>query len=301
MPGSLLVVGSVAFDTIESPFGRRDNILGGSATYFASAASLFTQTRIVSVVGKDFPEEFFKFLHSRNVDATGIEVKEGKTFAWHGRYGDDLAEATTVSVSLNLFGKFQPVVPPAYRDSNYVFLANGSPVLQGRVADQMTKPTLVVGDTMNLWIETQRDPLEALLKRVDGMVMNRAELHQFTECSNTIQAGREILALGPKFLIVKKGEHGAILFTKNEIFSVPAYPVEVVKDPTGAGDAFAGGVMGYLAKCDDPTPHNLKIATVFGNILASFVVEDFGVDALRDLTFARLEERFQGFVKSMRL
>jgi len=290
---TLLVVGSTAFDTIETPHGNAERCLGGSSTYFGLAARLFTPVRLVSVIGEDFPDEHKKLLADRDICLDGLEVKEGKTFAWHGRYSADMNDRETIDVQLNTFGDFEPKVPEHYRDTPFVFLANGAPATQLSVVEQMTDPKFVVADTMDLWIDIAKDGLLDLLKRIDGIILNDSEVKQLTGESNLIAAGKATLALGPKMVIVKKGEHGCFVFSNFFHYALPAYPTETVKDPTGAGDSFAGGFMGYLANCDQITLANMQRAVAYGTVTASLNVEGFGVDCLADTTRETVERRFR--------
>lgn len=290
---SLLVVGSTAFDTVETPHGTAVDCLGGSSTYFALAARLFTKVRLVSVVGQDFPQKHRQLLEANGIDLTGVETKPGKTFRWHGRYSADMNSRETIDVQLNTFGDFKPVVPAEFRDTPFVFLANGSPATQASVLDQMQAPRFCVADTMDLWIERERDGLLALLRRIDGLIVNDSEVKQLTGKSNLIQAGRACLALGPKLVIVKKGEHGSFVFSNFFHYALPAYPTETVVDPTGAGDSFAGGFMGYLANCNSISLWNMKRAVAYGTCAASLNVEGFGVQKLAEATLATLERRYQ--------
>ena len=290
---SLLVVGSTAFDTVETPHGTAVDCLGGSSTYFALAARLFTKVRLVSVVGQDFPAKHRQLLEANGIDLTGVETKPGKTFRWHGRYSADMNSRETIDVQLNTFGDFKPVVPAAFRDTPFVFLANGSPATQASVLDQMQAPRFCVADTMDLWIERERDGLLALLRRIDGLIVNDSEFKQLTGKTNLIQAGRACLALGPKLVIVKKGEHGSFVFSNFFHYALPAYPTETVVDPTGAGDSFAGGFMGYLANCNSISLWNMKRAVAYGTCAASLNVEGFGVQRLAEATLETLERRYQ--------
>ena len=289
---TLLVVGSTAFDTVETPHGTAKDCLGGSSTYFSLAARLFTPVRLVSVVGADFPKAHRELLEQRGVDLAGLETKPGKTFRWHGRYSSDMNSRDTIDVQLNTFGDFQPKVPAAFADSQFVFLANGSPATQRSVLEQMSGPRFTVADTMDLWIDRERDGLLDLLRRIDGLVVNDGEVKQLTGKSNLIQAGRAALALGPKLIIVKKGEHGSFVFSNFFHYALPAYPTEHVVDPTGAGDSFAGGFMGYLATCDPVSVWNLKRAIAYGTVTASLTVEDFGVDRIAGADRAIVERRY---------
>jgi len=294
---SLLVVGSLGIDTIETPFGKVENVLGGSATYISTAASYFvTPIRLVGVVGGDFTEEYIDFLESREIDMEGMQiVKEGKSFRWGGRYHYDLNIRDTLFTDLNVFEHFNPVIPPAYRKTSCVCLGNIDPVLQLRVLEQIEKPKLVVGDTMNFWIKGKNAELKKTLKFVDVLVLNETEARQLTEEPNLVKAARGIMKLGPRIVIIKKGEHGALMLTENTVFSAPAYPLENIYDPTGAGDSFAGGFIGYLAKTDDFSDDSLKRAVIYGSTMASFCVERFSLDRLKDLTYLEIQDRFREF------
>ena len=289
---TLLVVGSTAFDTIETPHGKAENCLGGSSTYFGLAARLFTPVRLVSVIGEDFPEEHRKLLGDRGIDLAGLEVKPGKTLSWHGRYSADMNQRDTIDVQLNTFGDFEPKVPESYRDTPFVFLANGAPATQLSVVEQMKEPRFVVADTMDLWIDTARDGLLELLSRIDGVIVNDSEVKQLTGETNLIAAGRAALKLGPKLVIVKKGEHGCFVFSNFFHYALPAYPTERVVDPTGAGDSFAGGFMGFLANCDSISLANMQRAVAYGTVTASLTVEGFGVGQLADADRAAVERRY---------
>ncbi|HZN39130.1 MAG TPA: PfkB family carbohydrate kinase [Planctomycetota bacterium] len=290
---SLLVVGSTAFDTVETPHGTATDCLGGSGTYFSLAARLFTTVRLVSVVGADFPGEHRKLLQDRGIDLTGVESKPGKTFRWHGRYSSDMNSRETLDVQLNTFGDFQPKIPPGFRKTPFVFLANGAPTTQRSVLEQMDAPRFCVADTMDLWIEHQRAGLLDLLARIDGLIVNDDEVKQLTGKANLIQAGRKALELGPKLVIVKKGEHGCFLFSNFFHCALPAYPTESVVDPTGAGDSFAGGFMGHLANCDSVSVWNMKRALAYGTVTASLTVEGFGVDRIASADRETIERRYQ--------
>lgn len=291
----ILVIGSVAFDSVETPFGKRENVLGGSATYFSTAASFFSAVRLVAVVGDDFPAEHKAFLAGRNIDLSGLQTQPGKTFRWKGQYGYDLNEAQTLETHLNVFESFHPEIPESYRDSPFVFLANIDPHLQLEVLKQVRQPRLVACDTMNFWIEGKREALVETLGHVDILVINESEVRQLAEEPNLIKAARSVLDLGPKTLVVKRGEYGVLVFGGHSIFSAPAYPLEDVFDPTGAGDTFAGGFIGYLAATNNVTDAAIRKATVFGSVMASFTVEDFSLERLRHLTWQEIEERFRKF------
>ncbi len=289
---SLLVVGSTAFDTVETPHGTATECLGGSSTYFSLAARLFTPVRLVSVVGADFPAKHRALLEARGIDLTGLQSKPGKTFRWHGRYSQDMNSRETLDVQLNTFGDFQPLVPAPFRDTPFVFLANGAPATQRSVLEQMQAPRFCVADTMDLWIERERDGLLELLRRIDGLIVNDSEVKQLTGKTNLIQAGRACLALGPKLVIVKKGEHGSFVFSNFFHYALPAYPTETVVDPTGAGDSFAGGFMGYLATCDSISLWNMKRAVAYGTVTASLTVEGFGVERIAAADMETVERRY---------
>ncbi len=294
---SLLVVGSCAIDTVETPHGLAKDIQGGSATYCSYAATFFSPVRLVGVVGTDFPETFMETYRSRPIDLAGLVRANGKTFRWHGRYEGDMGSATTVSVELNLLAEHRPRVPEAFRTSRYLFLANAGPEVQGGVLDQVEKPKFVLCDTMNLWIETERRALLDLVRRVDGLILNDMELFLLTGNHNTIRAAQQALDLGPKLLVVKKGEHGAMLFTRDEFFAIPAFPVAHVVDPTGAGDTFAGGFMGYIAEADRTDFSAMKRALLYGNTMASFVVEGFGIEGIRRVTRDQVDRRYEAFLR----
>ena len=296
---SLLVVGSIALDTVRTPHGEREEALGGSATYFCTAAGFFTDTRLVGVVGEDFPQEHRDYLASRNADCAGLVVQQGRTFRWTGAYEGDMSQAETVAVELNVFGTFDPDLPEAFRDSEYVFLANGSPVLQKRVKDQLTRPKLVVADTMNLWIDNELDALETLMKETDGLVLNDAEARQLTGESNLARAARAIVAQGPTFVIIKKGEHGAMLLFEDAFFVAPAYPTETVVDPTGAGDSFAGGTMGYLAATGTLDGRTIRQAILHGTAVASFDVQGFSVEGLCAADRNAIEARVEALARML--
>ena len=291
----ILVVGSVAFDSVETPFGRGDDVLGGSATYFSTSASFFTGVQLVAVVGEDFPDEPRQFLMSRGVDLAGLQTRPGKTFRWKGRYSYDLNEAHTLETHLNVFETFHPQLPESYRHAEFVFLANIDPELQLEVLQQVEKPKLIACDTMNFWIEGKRDALVHTLGHVDILVINESEVRQLAEEANLVKAARQVLAMGPKTLVVKRGEYGVLVFNQHSIFSAPAYPLEEVFDPTGAGDTFAGGFMGYLAATNNLSDETIRKATVFGSVMASYTVEDFSLNRLRKLDWTEVEGRFRHF------
>lgn len=299
MSGSLLVVGSVALDSVEAPAGRRDDILGGSASFFSTAASYFVRPRLVAVVGEDFPAEHVAFLRGRGVDTSGLEQVAGRTFRWAGRYSKDLNNRTTLDTQLNVFADFNPKIPAAFTDADYVFLANIEPTLQLGVLSQMRRPKLVAMDTMNFWIEGRLDALKQVLARVDLLVINDEEARLLAgpgASHNLVRAAAAIRELGPKTVIVKRGDSGALLFHESGVFAAPALPLDEVVDPTGAGDTFAGGFMGFLAQADDLSPRTVRRAMIYGSVMASFSVEAFSLDRLRDLQPAEIEARYQEFL-----
>ncbi len=293
----LLVVGSVAFDSVKTPFGEANEVLGGSATYFSVAASFFTQVSLVAVVGKDFPEEHVKFLKSRKIDTDGLERSDGKTFRWKGEYSYQLNEAQTLDTQLNVLQNFWPKLPDKYKKIDVVFLANIDPDLQREVLQQVHKPKLVACDTMNFWISGKKDSLLKTLKLVDIFIINDGEARALSGEPNLVKAAKIIRAMGPKILIIKRGEYGALLFHKNNIFHAPAYPLENVFDPTGAGDSFAGGFIGYLAKIRKFDDINIRKAIIFGSVVASFNVEDFSLNRFKKLKYGEIEKRFRAFKK----
>ena len=292
---SLLVIGTLAFDDVETPYAKRDDALGGSATYFAWSSSYFAPVRLVGVVGQDFPDQHFADLRARGVDTGGVEVADGKTFRWGGRYEADWNTRHTLKTELNVFEHFDPKVPAEYRDSPFVFLANAAPAIQMKALEQVDGRQFVMADTMNLWIDVAKDDLLELLRRVDGLVLNDEEARMLTGETHLITAARKVLELGPKFVVLKKGEHGAFLVGEHVHFAIPAYPVDEVVDPTGAGDCFAGGFMGYVASAHDTSPATLKRAMLYGTVTASFCVEGFSVDRLVDNDRGAVERRFNEF------
>ncbi|HEX8142663.1 MAG TPA: PfkB family carbohydrate kinase [Pyrinomonadaceae bacterium] len=295
---SLLVVGSVAFDAVETPFGKRDKMLGGSASHFSISASFFTNVRVVGVVGGDFTREEEEVFNRHGVDTSDLErIPEGKTFLWRGRYDYDLNTAHTLDTQLNVFADFKPKLSDGARASRLVFLGNIQPELQREVREQVRGAELVALDTMNLWIEIARDSLLEAIKGVDVLIVNDAEARQLTAEPNLIRAARIILSWGPKALIVKRGEYGAALFTPETYFAIPAYPLESVFDPTGAGDTFAGGFMGYLASQEKLDESAMRRAMIFGSVMASFNVEEFGTERVQRLTPQEINERFRAFKK----
>ncbi len=292
---SVLVVGSIALDTVKTPFGEVQDALGGSAVYFAAGASFFAPVNVVGVVGEDFPLASLDFLKARKVDLRGLSAQPGKTFRWSGVYGANLNERETLDTQLNVFAAFKPSIPDAYRRTDYVFLANIDPELQLDVLRQVERPRLIVCDTMNFWIEGKRDALLRTLKAVDVLILNDAETRQLAGEADLLRAARKVLTMGPRTLVVKKGEHGALLISQETFFAAPAYPTESVFDPTGAGDSFAGGFVGRLAQTGDLSEDGLRRAIVYGSVIASFNVERFSVDRLKDLSEAEIQERFRAF------
>jgi sugar/nucleoside kinase (ribokinase family) len=294
----ILVVGSVAYDTLKTPFGERDRILGGSCTFFSVAASFFTDVRVVAVVGEDFDDESMAVFNGRSIDLAGLKKVPGETFRWGGEYGFDLNSRQTIFTHLNVFEHFQPVIPAAYVDSPFVFLGNIHPALQMDVLDQVKSPTLVAADTMNYWIERTPEELNRALGRVDVLIINDSETRELGHEPNLVRATMRIRELGPRLVVVKRGEHGALLSRPTDdggFFAAPAMPLDNVIDPTGAGDTFAGGFMGYLASCSTVTNEALVRAVIYGNTLASFAVEDFGLERLLRLTPPEIKERFTQF------
>lgn len=292
---AVLVVGSIALDSVQTPFGAAQEVLGGAATYAAAAASFFAPVRLVGVVGSDFPREYLRQLEEWDIDLSGVEVRPGRTFRWSGYYEYDLNQAHTVSTHLNVFENFRPQLPESYRCTPYVFLANIDPELQLAVLEQIEGARLTVCDTMNFWIASKREALLEVLRRVDVALMNDAEARQLCDTPSLVQAGRRLLELGPRAAVLKKGEHGAAMFTRDGHFFAPGYPLEQVKDPTGAGDSFAGGLIGYLAYTDDFSEENLRKAIVCGSVIASFDVEDFSLGRLARLTPNEIVERYREF------
>ena len=290
---SILVVGSVAFDSIKTPFGVAEDVLGGSACYFSTAASFFTEVNLVAVVGNDFPQQHIDFLSSRNIDLAGLQKSPGETFRWKGRYDYNLNEAHTLETHLNVFESFRPVLPENYRDAEYVFLANIDPELQLEVLQQIKNPKLVACDTMNFWIEGKKAELIKTLAKVDILIINEAEVRQLADEPNLFKAAVIVRSFGPKTLVVKQGEYGVLVFGDGSIFSAPAYPLEEVFDPTGAGDTFAGGFIGYIAATGNLDEQNLRKATVFGTVMASFTVEKFSLDRLRDIDYSEISDRYK--------
>ncbi len=292
---SILLVGSIGLDTLETPFGRAEDVLGGSASYFALAASLYAPVSMVAVVGDDFPDAHVNLLESHGINLTGLQRVPGKTFRWSGRYRYDMNSRDTLDTQLNVFADFSPEIPEAHRESEIVFLANIHPQLQLQVLEQVRQPRLVALDSMNLWIDIARDALDEVIARVDVVTMNDEEARQYADTYNLIAAAQNILARGPKTVIIKKGEHGCVVVGQSGVFAVPGYPLDDVQDPTGAGDAFAGGVIGYLASRNDYSWSTLRRALVHGSVVGSFTVQSFGVDRLATLTRPDIEERYKLF------
>lgn len=296
---SLLSIGTVAFDAIETPFGKTDKILGGAATYISLAASNYIKnSQIVSVVGEDFPDEYIKMLQKHGVDTEGLQLKAGeKTFFWSGKYHNDMNTRDTLDTQLNVLENFDPIIPEAYKNSDYLMLGNLAPVVQRQVIERMAKrPKLIVMDTMNFWMDIMMDELKETLKLVDVLSINDEEARQLSGEYSLVKAAQVIMEMGPKYLVIKKGEHGALLFHKKEVFFAPALPLEDVFDPTGAGDTFAGGFIGYLAQTDDISFENMKRAIIHGSALASFCVEKFGTERLEDLKGDEIDERLKQFI-----
>jgi sugar/nucleoside kinase (ribokinase family) len=304
---SLLVTGSIGIDTVETPLGKREELIGGSAVYFSYAASFFTPVRLVGVVGEDCPPALLKVFEGLEaegkgfpVDTSGLEVRKGsKTFRWSGSYVRDMNAAITVEVDLNVLAERAAPIPAHFQDSRYVFLANTHPRLQSQTLGLLKSPRLVVADTMNLWIETERAELLNLLKNIHGLVLNDGEARLLTQRQNLIDAARTVLKMGPKFVVIKKGEHGCLLVTERESFVLPAYPADKVVDPTGAGDSFAGGMMGYLATQGNFSAATIKRALAFGTVVASFTIADFSLDGLKSTSREAIDDRWQEFKRSM--
>jgi cytidine kinase len=298
---SLLVVGSVALDSVQTPQASRERVLGGSAVYCSYAASYFTPVYLVGVVGEDWPAEHTEMLARRKIDTSGLEIVPGaKTFYWRGKYMTNMNDRETLEVHLNVLGDFQPVLSDQQRECPYVFLANGSPQVQLQVLDQMREPRLVVADTMDLWIREEHDALMDLLQRLDGLVLNDSEARLLTQDENLVTAGHTVRKMGPKFVVIKKGEHGAMFFSKERTFVLPAYPTPKVIDPTGAGDCFAGGMMGFLAEKNQMESEDLKQALAYGTLIASFNVEDFSLERMQGIERPAIEERMTAYREMLR-
>jgi len=296
---SLLAVGTVAFDDIETPMGRAEMAIGGAATYITLAASHFlNDLRLVSVIGDDFPQDMLGFMRQRGIDLAGLQVKEGeKSFFWAGRYHDNMNSRDTLDTQLNVLATFDPILPEAYKDTEYLMLGNLTPSVQMRVIEQMNKrPKLIALDTMNFWMDIALDSLMEVLKKIDMLIINDEEARQLSGEHSLVKAARKIHTMGPRFLVIKKGEHGALLFEDDKLFFAPALPLQEVVDPTGAGDTFAGGFMGYIAKTEDTSFENMKRAIIYGSAMASFCVEQFSVEALKSLDAPMINERVQRFV-----
>jgi sugar/nucleoside kinase (ribokinase family) len=293
--GKLLVVGSVALDTVKTPFGEVSEVLGGSATFFSTAASFFTSVDLIAVVGEDFPPQHLAFLKSRNIDLTGLERRPGATFRWKGEYTHQLNEAHTLDTKLNVFETFRPKIPDAYRSPDLLFLGNIDPELQLDVLQKLSRPPLVACDTMNFWINGKREALWRVLEQVDILIVNDGEARALGEDSNLVKVAQKILARGPKHLIIKRGEYGVLMFNEKQVFGAPAFPLEDVRDPTGAGDTFAGGFLGYLTATGNRSVNTFKQAIIFGSVMASFAVESFSLDRLRILDYKEIQERFRSF------
>ena len=290
----LLVVGSVAFDCVETPTDRRDDVLGGSAVFFSYAASFFSPVRMIGAVGEDWPAEHTAMLEKKGIDTSGLQIiPGGKTFRWRGRYLPNMNDRETIEVHLNVLDEFQPRLGASHQDCRFLFLGNASPVVQLNVLEQAKNAEFTVADTMDLWINIQRDELGELLKKIDGLVLNDAEAKLLAEDENLVRAGHAIRAMGPKFVVIKKGEHGAMFFSEHEMYVMPAFPTEKVLDPTGAGDSFAGGMMGHLAALGRFDPQALKEALAYGTVTASFTVEDFSLDQLEKLDRSMVDQRFK--------
>jgi sugar/nucleoside kinase (ribokinase family) len=296
---SIVAVGSMAFDSIETPFGKAAKVLGGSANHFSLSASYFAPVKCISVVGEDFPPDHLELLKKRGIDTSGIKIEKGLTFHWSGRYSYDLNQAETVATHLNVLGTFSPEAPENYRNSEFVFLGNAVPKLQMKVLSEIKKPKFVAIDTMNLWIETAKEDLVDVIKKTNCLIINEAEIRQLTQTHNLVQAAQIVRNWGPQILLVKRGEYGAVLFDHGEAFSLPGLPLSEVKDPTGAGDSFAGGFMGYLASQSEfsLSRYTLRKGVVYGSIMASFIVQDFGFQNLLKLTRQVIDERYEKFVE----
>ena len=291
----ILVVGSVALDSVATPFGAAREVLGGSAIYFSAAASFFASVSLVAVVGEDFPAEHLSFLRDRSIDLRGLQRAKGKTFRWRGEYGFDLNQARTIETQLNVFADFLPQIPEEYQEEKIVFLGNIDPDLQREVLRQVKDPEFVAADTMNYWIEGKIDSLKETLRGVNVLMINDAEVRELAKEPNLVKAARQILTWGPSSLVVKRGEYGALMFRKESCFSAPAFPLEAVCDPTGAGDSFAGGFVGYLANTMNFSEANIRKAVIMGSVMASFNVEDFSLNRLKSLTYSEIEARFREF------
>ena len=294
---SVLVVGTVAFDSIETPFGSAERILGGSASYFALGANYFAPVRIVGVIGQDFPQDYLDLFTQRGIDIEGIKKEKGDTFHWRGRYHEDINQRDTIELHLNVLAGFEPKLPERYRDAEYVFLGNIDPRMQMEVLNQIRRVKLVVCDTMDHWIRQSADELRKVLRRIEMLVINDSEARLLSGYDNIVKAARAILKMGPKTVLIKRGEYGVLQFSDSSVFATPAYPLEEVFDPTGAGDSFAGGLLGQLARSGDSGQGGLRRAIVYGSVVASFTVENFGVKRLSEVSLVEIEERYQRFVE----
>lgn len=289
---SLLVVGSVAFDSVVTPFGEAKDVLGGSATFFSISASYFTKVNLIACVGKDFSNKHLGILKGKNIDVSGLQSLEGETFRWSGKYSENLSEAQTLCTKLNVFSEFNPILSKEQKLSKYIFLANIDPCIQESILNQIVDPKVVACDSMNLWITNHRKALLKVLKKVDIFFLNENESKMLSDGASVLNAAEMIMGFGPKIVVIKKGEHGAVVFSKDWYFSVPAYLLKRPKDPTGAGDCFAGGFMGYLAKSNRLTKNDLKKAAVYGTVMASYNVEEFSVKRIKSLTDKEIQNRF---------
>jgi sugar/nucleoside kinase (ribokinase family) len=294
---SLVIVGSLAFDTIETPEERKEKIVGGSCTYCSLAASYFTKPKIVGVVGEDFPQEAIDLFKKRKIDIQGLEFAKGKTFHWEGLYGHDPNQRTTMKLELNVFADFKPQLPPSFLGADFVFLANIHPELQEDIRVQFNNPKWMAMDTITHWIENNKESLLRVLKKCHLLFCNDEEIKLLTDEINLLKAGKKILEMGPAYVVIKKGEHGALMLGKDSVFGVLAHPCEEVVDPTGAGDSFAGGFLGYLDSVKNVDEKELRIAAVFGSVMASFAIEDFGIERFKSLTFPQIRKRFSEFKK----
>jgi sugar/nucleoside kinase (ribokinase family) len=292
----LVIVGTIGLDDIKTPFGEEKSIIGGSGSYSACAASYFTKPALVSVIGKDLPNEYLDFLKKRNIDLSGIEIMD-KTFRWSGQYEFDMNEAQTLKTELNSLALFNPILSEKSRQPKFLLLANVDPIIQLSVLSQMKSQPFVALDSMNYWIQNKKEELIELIAKVDLLVLNEGEARQFLKMPNLIRIGRELLNMGPEYVIIKKGEHGAMLFSQSGFFSAPGYPLEEVKDPTGAGDSFIGGLMGYLANLGEVNDENIRKAVIYGSIIASFCAESFGLEYCKNVRLKEIEERYNVFTK----
>lgn len=297
---SILVVGSVAFDSVQTPFGKHDDLLGGSATYFSIAASYFTKVRLVAAVGMDFPKKYVTLLEKHGVDTRGLQIEQGETFRWEGKYEYDMNAAHTIATHLNVLGTFRPDIPEAYKDTSHIFLANIDPDLQKDILRQVRSPQFIASDTMNLWIQNKGDSLKKLLKDIDLFLLNDAEARQLAGEVNLYRAAKYILSLGPRMVVIKKGEHGALFVSKRTVFSSPGLPLETIKDPTGAGDSFAGGLMGYLSGFKKIDDEKVKKGIIYGSVMASYNVENFSLKSILKLNKKLIEKRYKEFQRLMK-